>query len=211
MPDTSSTTASQLQPYLPAGAADEVAALLAPHTLKLIITKPRKTKKGDYRPPQKGCGIGHRITINCDLNPYAFLVTLLHELAHLEAHEQYNLANIQPHGPEWKALFRCILMPFQERGYFPETVSRALEAYLQNPAAATCSSPTLSRALRMYDKQQDEVFISEVPFQGYFYWQGHRLFQRLSKQRTRYNALEVDTGRYYRFSQQALVRPQAAV
>lgn len=87
-------------------------------------------------------------------------------------------------------------MPFQERGYFPETVSRALEAYLQNPAAATCSSPTLSRALRMYDKQQDEVFISEVPFQGYFYWQGHRLFQRLSKQRTRYNALEVDTGRY---------------
>ena len=207
----SSSAVRKLQPYLPEGAVNDVAALLGPHAVTIIITKPRKTKKGDYRPPRATRTAQHRISINQDLNPYAFLVTLLHEIAHLQAHEQYGLANIQPHGLEWKGIFRRILSPFCDNGYFPEPVREALENYLQNPAAATCSSPVLSRALRSYDRQQNEVFISDIPFQGCFYWQGSRLFRRLSKQRTRFDALELRTGRYYRFSQQALVKPYGGV
>ncbi len=196
-----------LKPYLPEGTAQHVAALLAPYNLKLTLTKPRKTKKGDYRPPAKGHASLHQISINRDLNPYAFLVTLLHELAHLQTHERYHIGNIKPHGPEWKACFRALLRPFWDQKCFPEPVKEALTEYLKNPSAATCTAPALTKALRAYDAKHEEVFVSDVPFQAYFYWQETRLFQRLKKQRTRYEALEVHTGRYYRIHQHALVKP----
>jgi SprT protein len=196
-----------LKPYLPEGTAQQVAALLAPYNLKLTITKPRKTKKGDYRPPAKRRDSLHQISINRDLNPYAFLVTLLHELAHLQTHERYHIGNIKPHGPEWKACFRALLRPFWDQKCFPEPVKEALTEYLKNPSAATCTAPALTKALRAYDAHHDQIFVSDVPFQAYFYWQETRLFQRLKKQRTRYEALEVHTGRYYRIHQHALVKP----
>lgn len=197
----------RLQPYLPEGTAREVAALLAPYPLKLTLSRPRKTKKGDYRPPGNGRGKLHQITINKDLNPYAFLVTLLHELAHLQTHERYNIRHIKPHGAEWKACFSNLLRPFWEQSCFPQPVKAALTSYLENPAAATCSSPALTKALRAYDKHQGEVFVSDLPFKAYFYWRDTRLFQRLQKQRTRYEAVEISTGRYYRIHRHALVKP----
>lgn len=195
----------KLQFYLPVGTSDKVAELMASYYVKLTITNPRSSKKGDYRPPIPGKRNFHKISINRDLNPYAFLVTLLHELAHLQTHELYNIKNVKPHGSEWKACFRSLLTPFLEDDCFPEPVKQALEQYLQNPSAATCSSPALTRALRAYDHHQSEVFLSEIPFHDYFYWRGKRLFQRLKKQRTRYDALELKTGRYYRIHQHALV------
>ena len=196
-----------LHPYLPEGTARQVSELLAPYALRLVISEPRKTKKADYRPPQRRGRRFHQITINRDLNPYAFLITLLHELAHLQTHEHYDIKHVQPHGPEWKAFFKDLVRPFWKQDCFPGPVKDALAAYMQNPAAATCASPALTKALRAYDKHQFEVFISDLPFGGYFYWRQSRLFQRLKKQRTRYQALEVNTGHYYLFNQHALVKP----
>lgn len=207
MPNAITIFEQRLKRYLPDGSAYRVAGLLAPYHVKLTITKPRKTKKGDYRPPDRSRSKYHRITINNDLNPYAFLVTLLHELAHLQTHELYDIRKIKPHGPEWKACFRELLRPFWDQKCFPEPVKEALKEYLKNPSAATCTAPALTKALRAYDAKHDEVFVSDVPFMAYFYWQETRLFQRLKKQRTRYEALEVHTGRYYRIHQHALVKP----
>lgn len=204
---TATAWANRLQPFLPNGTAELVAQKLSAHALQLTITKPRNTKKGDYRPPPAHASGKHRISINEDLNPYAFLITLLHEVAHLQTHEKYNLNHIKPHGPEWKWHFRTLLKPFQDCGCFPEHLDQALTHYMQNPAAATCSSPELTRALSQYDPGKDhEAFISDIKMKGYFLWRNRR-FQRLNKQRTRYEALEVDSGRYYRFSQQARVVP----
>ena len=92
-----------LQKYLPTGTEDYAADLLLKHSIHLYIKKPRTSKFGDYRAPRPG--ENHRISVNKDLNPYAFLVTFLHEVAHLLNYEKHR-TRVKPHGPEWKLHFR---------------------------------------------------------------------------------------------------------
>ena len=72
--------------YIPAAASDQVLQLLNDDSLQVLIKTPRKTRHGDYRKLNNGC---HQITVNSNLNPYRFLVTLLHEIAHFEAYKIY--------------------------------------------------------------------------------------------------------------------------
>ncbi|MDZ7848645.1 MAG: hypothetical protein U5L96_18960 [Owenweeksia sp.] len=73
-------------------------ALLRSEPVMLKIVSPRKTKFGDYRFPQKR-DPRHRISLNSNLNPFAFLITLIHEMAHLKAFKDYG-HKIKAHGPE---------------------------------------------------------------------------------------------------------------
>ena len=68
--------------HLPPSTWKYVSNLLLEYPVVVRVVPHRATKLGDYRPPRldECC---HRITVNDDLNIYAFLVTLLHELAHL--------------------------------------------------------------------------------------------------------------------------------
>src|SRR5690554_6336368 len=89
---------SILEKYMPAQAAELIAQWIAETSCQFKITGSRKSKFGDYRPPFGGKG--HRISVNHDLNPYAFLITTVHEFAHLHTwHEHKN--KVQPHGPNW--------------------------------------------------------------------------------------------------------------
>ena len=72
---------SILDKYLPEQAVPVIAQWIYKYDFKLKIKKSRSSKYGDYRPPVKGQN--HLITINHDLNKYAFLITLVHEIAHL--------------------------------------------------------------------------------------------------------------------------------
>ena len=74
--------------HLPEAALEPIIALQENYGFSLVITNPRSTKFGDYRPPQRGSNY-HRISVNGDLNPFQFLVTLLHEIAHLIAWERH--------------------------------------------------------------------------------------------------------------------------
>ena len=72
---------SSLEEYIPAGSSQLVFEYLKHYKVHLTITRSRKTVLGDYRH-----AIGaknHRISVNGTLNIYAFLITLIHELAHL--------------------------------------------------------------------------------------------------------------------------------
>ena len=71
---------------------------------------------GDYRPPY--AGQGHRISINYDLNSYSFLVTTVHEFAHLLTWNEHK-RKAKPHGAEWKANFKRMMRPFFEKEVFP--------------------------------------------------------------------------------------------
>ena len=59
------------------------------------VKKSRSSKYGDYRPPLKGSN--HLITINYDMNKYAFLITLVHEIAHLTNWNKHK-DKVKPHG-----------------------------------------------------------------------------------------------------------------
>ena len=69
-----------LAAYVPEGSLEPVLEYLHRYKIHLTITKERNSILGDYRHAinQKN----HRISVNGNLNKYAFLVTLLHEIAH---------------------------------------------------------------------------------------------------------------------------------
>ena len=103
---------NQLEKYLPDGFGLHIAELFFPIPVKFKIVNPRNTKLGDYRPAHNG--LPHRITVNGNLNPYSFLITTIHEFAHLQAHVKYG-RNIQPHGDEWKKTYRDLLKPIAQQ------------------------------------------------------------------------------------------------
>ena len=72
---------SALQHFLPPNTYDAVSAYLHQYHVHLTVAKERKSILGDYR--HRTHGKNHRISVNGNLNKYAFLITLLHELAHL--------------------------------------------------------------------------------------------------------------------------------
>lgn len=74
-----------LEKYVPPASTDYCHQLLYRYGFRLKITRSRKTKLGDYRflSVQKK----HVITVNHDLNPFQFLITYIHEVAHLVTFE----------------------------------------------------------------------------------------------------------------------------
>ena len=85
-----------LSSFLPDGAYEGVAQYLQEYKVHLTVTRERKNILGNYR--NKIFDKNHRISVNGNLNKYSFLITLLHELAHLLAHEP--LAQIAHAGPQ---------------------------------------------------------------------------------------------------------------
>jgi hypothetical protein len=182
-----------LKRFMPEGTVDYAADLLIKHSIQLHIKKPRATKYGDYRPPMPG--EDHRISLNNDLNPYAFLVTFLHEVAHLLNFEKH-YTRVAPHGLEWKREFQTVSVPVFEMQILPQDVRNSLARYLSNPAASSCSDPNLFRTLRKYDANP-KVLVEEIPMNTRFRMHDGREFIKGAKNRTRYTCREVSSGRIY--------------
>lgn len=196
-----------LKNHLPAQAIPIVVPWLVDNYVALTIARKRQTKLGDYRPPFKGKG--HRISVNGDLNQYAFLNTLVHEIAHLYTWKRYQ-RSVKPHGIEWKMTYQNLLRPFLEQKIFPEDLAVALRNYLINPAASSCADPYLYKAFRKYDAPPpnlpagiQRVLLEEVPEGETFLLEagkGYRCFIKGRKRRTRYLCKERDTNKEYTVS-----------
>ena len=183
--------------YLPAAAVDLIAAQINQLNFKLKIKRERATKLGDYRSPHSG--MGHVITINRNLNKYAFLITLVHEMAHL-TNWNLNKNRVKPHGAEWKAEFKKLMQPFMNVDCFPAEVLSIIAAYAANPAASSCGDPDLLRALKKYDPDKGLVLVEDLPHNARFRTATHQLFIKQEKRRTRYLCLEVNTNKKYLFN-----------
>ena len=85
--------------YLPDGSVPYVVHLLKTYPVRFRIVRPRKSKLGDFR-VREGEDLPE-ITVNGDLNPYSFLITTVHEFAHLKTWMEYRFS-AAPHGKEWK-------------------------------------------------------------------------------------------------------------
>ncbi|HEV7231345.1 MAG TPA: SprT-like domain-containing protein [Bacteroidia bacterium] len=188
---------SILTKYIPAPAAPIIAEWIYVFDFKLKIKKSRSTKYGDYRPPQLHSN--HHISINHDLNPFAFLITLIHEIAHLSNWKK-NANRVKPHGAEWKEEFRLLMEPFFELNIFPEDIHAALKKYLLNPAASSCSDLGLLRVLKKYDSRPGGVFVEELAPGSVFLFGKGRFFKKGEKVRKRFSCTEVETGRKYLFN-----------
>lgn len=185
-----------LKRHIPEEAGVMVWGLIKEYNFSLTITNERITKNGDYRMPI-GRTEQHKISVNGTLNPNAFLVTLLHEIAHMYAFDKYG-KRIKPHGIEWKKTFVSIAKPFLEKKIWPEDVTRVLIDYFRNPKASSAGDLNLTRVLRKYDKTND-LYLEDVPSGTKFSVnsQKDRWFLKGSKRRTRFLCKELSTGREF--------------
>ena len=188
----------QLSSYLPEGSFEDVQYYLLHYKVHLTVTRQRQTVLGDYR--HAHAGKTHRISINGNLNKYSFLITLLHELAHLFTYERYG-HRVQAHGQQWKNEFGKILAQFLAKKIFPAEIEYALMQTLKNPAASSCGDEKLLRVLRNYDKKKENHFLVEQLREGQsFKIKGNRIFIKGAKIRTRYKCIEPATKKWYLFS-----------
>lgn len=183
--------------FVPQGTEHYVVDLLAKHKIQLKLNKPRSSKYGDYRSPGHDSK-HHRITVNKDLNPYNFLVTFLHEVAHLTAFEKFR-NTIDPHGKEWKSEFRQILHPVVEMHILPDDIRAAIRQYMNDPAASSCSDAHLSKVLSRYDKDQ-KLLLEQIPIGSIFKLDTGRVFRKGKKLRSWYQCFEVPGDKEYRVS-----------
>lgn len=189
---------SALDKFLPEGSFDLVVGYLNQYKVHLTVTQARKSILGDYR--NAHAGQNHRISVNGNLNKYSFLITLLHELAHLLTFDQYG-NRVSPHGNEWKQFYSSLLVDFVKTNIFPPDIVAELRKSIQNPAASCGGELSLMRVLRKYDPQKEgHVPVEKVPFNTLFMDEKGRVFVKQEKRRTRFLCREIKTGLTYLFS-----------
>lgn len=194
-----------LSKYLPGEAPAVISRWIDYFDCEFRISRSRNSKFGDFRPACNGQP--DRISVNYNLNPYAFLVTTVHEFAHLLTWREHK-SRVKPHGSEWKHNFKRLMKPFFERKVFPADLHSVLLAYLQNPAASSCNDLTLFRALKEYDEQTTGMStVEKLPLSTLFALKDGRVFRKETLLRKRYRCLEISTGRVFLFNPLAEVIP----
>src|SRR5688500_8883698 len=184
--------------YIPAASAELVLEYLKEYKVHLTITRERKTILGDYR--HATLYKTHRISVNGNLNKYSFLITLIHELAHLATFMQHG-NRVQSHGKEWKNLYAILLRSFINLGIFPLDILEAIQQSLHNLPASSCADEDLMRVLKRYDKHQNGLIMVEQIHDGHLFEIGKgKVFKKGKKLRKRYQCIEVNTGKVYLFS-----------
>ena len=188
--------------YLPDHAVEPLFELIKINSVHLKIVNERQTRHGDYRRALNG---KHEITVNSNLNKYRFLITLVHEIAHLVAYEKHG-RYIKPHGIEWKMTFQRLMLPFIRPEIFPHSVLPLVANHFKNPTASSDTDARLAFALKQFDERKADVyFIHEVPSGSVFRIKNGRIFQKKGLRVKRYECLEVKTGRLFLFNANAEV------
>lgn len=188
-----------LNNYLPEGAFEPVVHLINHFKVHLTVTKARKSVLGDYRHPFMGAN--HKISVNGNLNQYEFLITLLHELAHLLCFEQFK-NKVDAHGQEWKSIYSKLLFEFIQKDIFPADIKKSLQKTLLNPAATANGETALLLVLRKYNPVIKEGYqlVANLTEGTLFESLKGRVFRRGKKRRIRIECVEVATGHIYSFS-----------
>jgi hypothetical protein len=193
-----------LRRHLPPNAVDYCFDLWERNSFIFKVKNPRRSKLGDYRYiPSTG---KHYISVNSDLNPYSFLVTYLHEVAHLLTFRTHG-RKAKPHGSQWKRNFRDITFPLLTPAVFPSELLPYISRYISNPATSSCSDPALMVALRNYDLQKAPL-LKDLQ-KGDLFHLHTRIFKKGILKRTRYVCQEVKTGRSYLISGHAPVQKKS--
>ncbi len=192
-----------LAQYMPLEAAPIIARWIDYFQCEFKIAKKRQTKLGDYRHPYGKHG--HKISVNQDLNPYAFLVTTVHEFAHLLTWNEYR-NRVKPHGDAWKHNFKRMMKPFFDLRIFPDDIAAAITHYLHNPAASSCTDLQLARALGKYDRHM-RVHLEHLASNVLFKIKDGRRFIKGARLRKRFRCECLDDGKIYLFSPLAEVLP----
>lgn len=165
---------------------------------KLKISKKRNSKLGDYRydPSTKS----HAISVNHNLNKYAFAITYIHEVAHLITQIEQG-RGVLPHGIQWKQNFKKLMLPLLNEKMFPMDILSPLALHMKNPKATSTADERLFKALKKYD-DTSEILLSEIDSGGKFLF-NKKVYRKIEVRRTRSLCLQLETNRQYLISETA--------
>ena len=187
---------------IPVPSHSYVKELLKHLPLLFRLTQKRLSKHGDYRRRLDGV---HEISLNVTENPYRFLITLIHEIAHYIAFEKYGF-RIKPHGNEWKSTYKQLMFPLLHPLVFPEDLLSKLALHFKNPKAATDTDFELVRVLNRYDSDPEKTYIFELTEGDAFVLENGKKFIRGPKRRKRFECVEISTSKHYLVSPHAVIK-----
>ncbi len=189
----------ELKHYLPEGSFEKIIHFLHVYKVHLTVSKERKSVLGDYKHAHQG--LNHRISVNGNLNKYEFLITLLHELAHLLTFEAFK-NRVEAHGIEWKNCYSSLLKDFIEVNIFPKDVEKVLRKSMKSPAATANGEIALLTVLRKYNTHNKEGYqlLSSIAEGVLFMTENGKIFRKGSLRRKRYACIELKTGLHYTVS-----------
>ncbi len=182
-----------LQSHVPLPALDYCVKLWSASPFELKVTRSRQTKVGDFT--SRRTRSHPRITLNNDLNTYLFLVTYIHEVAHLHVYLKFG-SREDPHGEKWKTTFTDLMLPLLWESIFPPEILHDLRRHMINPKASSFADSTLTEAFRKFDRNPHQITLSQVPEGSIFKLQG-RYFKKGRLRRTRVLCKELQSNREY--------------
>lgn len=190
----SSSIQAILASHLPSQALAYAFLLWQQSPFLLKLTKSRQTKVGDFSCRHNSTQV--QITLNHDLNPYLFLLTYVHEVAHLRVYLAYG-RRAEAHGIEWKDSFKQLLAPLLHQSIFPEDILSELKRHMVNPKASSFADVKLTQKLKAYDANRKPMaLLSTLPEGSIFKLQG-RYFKKGKLRRTRVLCMEMKSKRNY--------------
>jgi SprT protein len=202
-----------LRLHIPEEAVEPICQWFTEHPVRLRIAPPRSSKFGDYRPPRSG--VKAIISVNQNLNPYDFLITLVHEMAHDVILGQGTSARPllfrkrkprpKPHGTEWKHAYHELLLPMMTTRVFPSDILLALETYFRDTSLSARASHLLAVTLKKYDTPDGREFLKDLPDGEIFFLPGGKAFRKREQLRKRFRCESLNNRRVYLFSPLARV------
>ncbi len=150
---------ARISVYLPPRSRSFVARILTESPTDVFPVEARESKHGDFL-AVRGKPFG-QITVNVCGNPYQFLLTLLHEIAHARIHARYR-RHVPPHGARWKEEFADLLDRLVQTDVLPADLRRAFRDHAANPKSTADYDTDLQLALRRYDTLDRRMLVADL-------------------------------------------------
>jgi SprT protein len=177
------------------GSEELVNSWLAATPVPVRLSKSRSSKHGDFRLPRLGRPA--YITINHDLHPVDFLITLTHEIAHYRNWKKHG-RRIRPHGAEWRNEFREMLAEILKAGFLDRDISSAIvQFYFKRKLIGSGTSEQLNKLLGKTAETGGSLRVADLPEGARFTLRSGKTFIKGKKLRKRYQCRDTVSLRIY--------------
>lgn len=167
---------------LPPSIRDSLWRELNERNITLLFSNDREIILGDWT---RKSGV-ETITINYNLHPIQFFLTLTHEISHSITYNKYFLT-VLPHGKEWKSIYKKFVMSILD-GSFGGDVENVIIKHMKNPPAKAGADPNINRLT-----DPKGLILEDVPRGVSFPYHGI-VYKKLYKKRTKW-VLEDENGK----------------
>lgn len=172
-----------LAPFLPAGSLEVIGEWLRVDNLSIKLTSGRGQRLGAYKREASGM---QTILLNRNQDPYSFLITLVHEIAHMQARKLYG-RHVQPHGLEWKQTYSRLIIKAAAIPSLPADICAMMAEIARSPESRHYGKISVSKVLLKYStKAEPGELLCDIPPGTRFRMPDGKVYIKGEKIRTRY-------------------------